>query len=34
MIRPCGTLGSHSPGFVGERMDFMGKGEKNGEVPL
>lgn len=27
-------LGSHSLGFVGEGMDFMGKREKNGEVPL
>lgn len=34
MIIPYGTLGSHSLGFVGEGMDFMGKREKNGEVPL
>lgn len=33
MIIPNELLGSHSPGIVGERMDFMDKSE-NSEVPL
>ena len=34
MIIPSGMLGSHGTGFIKERMDVTGKGEKNVEVLL